>query len=339
MASMRDIAREAQVSVTTVSRVLANDPDFQVTEQTRSRVFAAAKALAYVMKEPDHPYSPATPQKVLLGAVLAMTTEKYSDPFFDSILASAREESSKHGAYIQMTRNFNDLDDPAILEELCTSGLSGLIVMEELPCEVMQKLRDSIPQIIMIDQPDSRLNGVGYDHLDASSQIMTCLLERGYKRIAFISGGTPHTALDDSIRHLVYRESLRKQGIPYDPSLVKDCHWDLNVCAAQTRELMEMEERPDAIIAGSDSLASAILGVIYTMGYRCPRDIGVIGFNNLSLSAHLIPPLTTVNIPTDEIGKIAVQRLMEMISGRGGSVRKILVPSSIVLRDSLRKKV
>ncbi len=336
MATMRDIARKAQVSVTTVSRVLAQDPDFQVTEETRARVYEVAAALHYKIKNPLPPQG--AKQKILLGVILAMTSDKYSDPFFDSILVAARETCEQYNAFIQVSRNFRDLNNPLLLEELCQMGLSGLIVMEELPAPILQKLQEAIPHILLIDQPDARLNTVGYDHLEAGMQIMDTLLERNYQRIAYISGSTPHTTLEDSIRHLVYREALRKAGLPYDKNLVKDCRWDMNICAAMTRQLMEMAELPDAIIAGSDSLASAILGMTYNMGLRCPRDFGVIGFNNLSLSAHLIPPLTTVHIPTQEIGKIAVERLMDMIAGKGGSIRKILVPSTIVLRDSLRKK-
>ena len=116
-----------------------------------------------------------------------------------------------------------------------------------------------------------------------------------------------------------------------------DCAWDLDLCAAQTRELLSLPEPPDAIFAGSDSLASVVLGMLYSMGLRCPRDIGVIGFNNINLSSHMIPPLTTVDIPVEQIGIAAARRILDMIQGRRESPCKILFPTKLVKRESLRE--
>ena len=331
MASMRDVAKEAGVSVTTVSRVLAQDQAFSVTDRTRERVFRAAEQL-------DYSYPGRRPQpKIMLGCVLALTTERYSDPFFNSILTAAEDACVKHNAFIQATRNYNDMLDEDVFEEFLELDLSGLILMEELPQQILQMLHASIPHIVLIDQENPSYNVVGFDRFDSSQQIMRALLDRGYSRIAYIGGGSPNSSIHDSILLIVYREALRRCGIDFDESLVRDCEWNLDLCADMTRELMNGPNPPDAIIAGSDSLASVILGVIYNMGLRCPRDIGVVGFNNLNFSAHLIPPLTTVDVPTRQIGITAVERLIDMINGEAGPERRIVFPSRLIMRDSLRK--
>ena len=88
--------------------------------------------------------------------------------------------------------------------------------------------------------------------------------------------------------------------------------------------------------AGSDSLASVVLGTLYALGFRCPRDIGVIGFNNIDLSAHMVPPLTTIEVPTGDIGKAAVERMMQIILDKDPSIRRILFPTQLIERKSLK---
>ena len=140
-----------------------------------------------------------------------------------------------------------------------------------------------------------------------------------------------------AIRFGIYTEALRQADIPYDPALVKDCSWDLDTCSDQTRELMAMESPPDVIFVGSDSLAQVVLGTLFSLGIRCPDDVGVIGFNNVELSSHMVPPLTTIDIPTVDIGRTAVRRMIQMISGDDPHVRRTLFPTRLIERGSLRK--
>lgn len=333
MATIRDVAKKAEVSIAAVSRVLKQDASFRVTDDTRRRILRAAQELHYAV-----PGARAS-EPIQIGCVLALTVGKYSDPFFTGILAAAEEECSRCNAVITAVRNYSELSDPQVLADLCGLGLSGIILMEELPPEILQPILDSTTHVVaVVDQPEYRFDGVGFDHAQANWQVMDCLIARGYRRIAHIGGSSPGQPLQQSVRMMVYRECLRRSGIPYEEALVKDCNWDLDLCARQARELLSMENPPDAIFAGSDSLASAILGTVYAMGLRCPEDIGVIGFNNIPLSAHMAPPLTTVNIPEHEIGVAIVRLLMEQVNGVHAYQvpRKILFPTELVLRGSLR---
>lgn len=334
MANIRAVAAEAGVSIATVSRILSGDAGFQATAQTRQIVLDAATRLHYAPPPAAHKQ-----KKIQFGCVLAFTAEKYSDPFFTSILSAAEEECDRLGAVISVVRNFNELRNPVVLQELLNTGLSGILLMERIQEELLHHIEKRIPNILFIDndEADYQFDGVGFDHSDANKKVMRCLIARGYRRIAIISGSSPNDPFSDSIRLMTYREALRRAGLPYDESYVKDCAWDLDLCAKQTRELMSLASPPDAIFAGSDSLATAILGTIYAMGLHCPDDIGVIGFNNINLSAHMVPPLTTIGIPTREIGIAAAQRLMEMVQGQGGCKRKILFPTELIIRGSLRE--
>lgn len=332
MASMRDIAREAGVCVATVSRILSADAGFKVSDETRERVLSTAVRLGYPVKitEPKK-------GKLQFGCVLAMTAETYGDPYFSAILAAAEEECSRQGAVISYLCNHTDLQKPDFLEMFLTQELDGLFLMDSVSPSILRRIRERFPHIVSIDEEISEVNVVGYDRLSANLQVMNCLLERGYRRIALISGSSADRPMSEGIRLLVYREALRREGIAYDPALVKDCGWNMALCAAQTQELMRMKDPPDVIFAGSDSLASSILSTLYSMGYRCPKDVGVIGFNNIPLSAHMIPALTTIELPTEQMGRCAVQQLTAMIRNQNHPVQKVLFPTRLVERRSLRE--
>ncbi|MBQ1352487.1 MAG: LacI family DNA-binding transcriptional regulator [Firmicutes bacterium] len=338
MANMRQVAELAGCSPATVSRVLSGDSRFKVTDETRKKIFDAVRSLDYSLPARES-------SRAQIGCVLSITAEKYSDPFFTDILGAIERECETQNLAISSTKTYNELRSPNIFQEFISAGLTGVILMERIPDDMLEQISAHIPNIIFIDndEDDYHYNGVGFDHRLANKQAIGCLLAHGYRRIALISGSSPNEPMSDSIRLSTYRDALRKAGIDYDESLIKDCWWDLDTCSEQTRELMDLKEPPDAIFAGSDSLASAVLSTLYSMGKKCPEDVGIIGFNNNDMCSYMVPPLTTVDVPTESIGEVAVQRMSEMIregkSHEGAtSVRKILLPTRVIERGSLRKE-
>lgn len=334
MANIRDVATEAGVSIATVSRILSGDADFKVSAQTRQTVADVVARLNYTL-----PPNARRQKKIQIGCILPFTAEKYSDPFFTSILSAAEAECTRLGAAISIIRNYSELRDPSVFRELISSGLSGIFIMERLHQDILCQLSANIPSIVCVDsdETDYQFDSVGFNPRHANQMVMRCLLSRGYQRIAMIGGSSPNDPFRESVRLCLYRESLLKEGLPFREEYIKDCSWDLDLCAEQTKELLSLELPPDVIIAGSDSLATAVLGTIHAMGLRCPDDVGVIGFNNINLSAHMVPPLTTLSIPMREIGVAAAQRLMELVhGGNNGIKRKILFPTELVIRSSLK---
>ena len=331
MASIRDVARHAGVSAATVSHILSGDVGFKVTEATRQRVLDSVRALGYQYTSRRHEQEP-----IRLGFVLPLMAKKYSDPFFMSILSAVEEECHLHNASVTAIHNYLELEQPEILRKFCAGDLKGVILCEMLPPDILATMRQSIPHIVAADLPYTPFDCVGFDYYDANMQVMDLLLRLGYRRIAYIGGGTPGLAFERSVRMTVYRDALFCAGIPYDPALVCNCNWDFDMCQTQAQALMELPDPPDVIFAGNDSLAVIVLNTLYKMGLHCPEDVGVIGFNNQDISAHTFPPLTTVNIPEDDIGRELAQRVLRMIDGAAGPMRTTMFPTSIIQRESLR---
>ncbi|MCR5024649.1 MAG: LacI family transcriptional regulator [Lachnospiraceae bacterium] len=333
MATIREVAREAGCSIATVSRVMSGDSMFRVTEETKQRIDEAVKKLDY------RPPVRAV-KRARIGCILSITAEKYSDPFFMDILSAIERECEKLNISITGIKSYSELTNPITFSEFLDMDLSAVILMESVPEELLTQLKKKIPIIIFIDNDydDYSFHSVGFDHRLANKQVMDCLIKKGYRRIGLISGSTPGESIEDSVRLDVYRHSLEKAGIEYDPSLIRDCFWDKNLCIKETRTLMSLESPPDAIFAGSDSLAEAVLSALHDMSLSCPSDVGVIGFNNLDSVNYMIPKLTTVSVPTSHIGEEAVRLISETLEDPDHPVRKILFPTELIERDSLKKE-
>ncbi len=321
----------AGVSPATVCRVLSGEPSFKVTEQTRNRVIESAKQLSYNYVRRNHTRDP-----IRIGFILSMTAQKYSDPFFTGILSAAEAECLNQKASIVSVRNYDELKHPEILHSLCNDNLTGLILCEDLPNDILDVLRAHIPHIVAADLPDSPFDSVGYDYYSANKQVMNLLISKGYRRIAYIGGGTPGVEFMQSVRMAIYRDSLFCAGIPLDLSLIRNCHWELESCQQHTQELMSMLNPPDVIFAGSDSLAVVVLNTLHKLGFKCPDDVGVIGFNNVDMCAHTFPPLTSIDIPEVEIGIELVRRIVAKVNGAQDSPKTILFRTKIIERSSLR---
>lgn len=332
MATLRDVAKTAGVSVATASRILSNDSSFKTKEETKDRIIEAVNQLNYQFK------SKVKIKKYQIGCILAVTSEKYADPFFNSILSAAEEECANLGFSISTIKNYTELKDPKVLHEMCSQNLDGLILMEDLPDDILSVIKEHIPFIIGIDPYRNDFNNVGFDHMEATFQVMNHFISSGCRHIAYIGGGAPNSNFYDSKRMMAYREALRRVGIPYDERIVINCDWEIDQCAKITESLLKSDIPVDAIFAGSDTLASVILGKFYELKLRCPEDISVIGFNNLAISAHMVPPLSTVEVPTKEIGYRAVRRLYEMLQGDHSTIN-ILLQTQFIERNSTKKEV
>lgn len=331
MANIREVAKKANVSIATVSRILSGDDSFHTTKKTKEAVFKAMKDLKYI---------PNRKTKLTnIGCIMSITSEKYSDPFFMNILSACEEEAQKYNLNLSQVKHFSELSNPLILQEFVNSNLKGLIIMEKIPSDTLEILKKKIPHIIYIDHDESiePLNTVGFDHRFADMSAFDYLIKCGYKRIGVITESSPFQDIDSSLRLLSYREVLRRNNIKFDEGLIRDCRCDVEECIKQTRELMKLKNPPDVIFAGSDTLAVAVIGELTKLGYKCPKDIGVMGFNNLPISAHSNPPLTTVEIPMNEIGKKAIKRLVELMRGEDQYEEKLSLPTKIVIRESTRR--
>lgn len=331
MANIREIAKKAHVSIATVSRIINNDPAFHTKEATRKAVNKAIEELNY---------KPQRKVKLTnIGCILSIGSEKYADPFYTNILAACENEAEKHNIIFSHIRHYSELKNELIFNEFLNSGIKGIVIMEKLPSDMLKAIKKKIKNIVYIDYDESSEedNSIGFDHRIANTKAFDYLVKCGYKRIAVIGESSPVTPFEESIRINAYREVLMKNNIKYDSSIIKDCKSDLNECARLTKELMSLDNPPDVIFVGDDTLANTTIVELKRLGYECPKDIGVMGFNNLSIASHSSPSLTTIDLPMADIGKKAIDRLIEIMNNNDKEKYKISFPTELIIRESTRR--
>ncbi len=339
MSTIRDVANLAKVSIATVSRVLNNDTQYKMTDETRSRVWKAVTDLNYTVKSPAKTPSgdnKARPGNALvkIGCILSVTKNKYNDPYFMSILSGVEEQLQSSGYELTFIKTGAELEDKKTLFSTFSNPVSGLILMESLNSETYQFIRNQVPNIVGIDTWWEDIDNVGYDHYRVASVAVQHLIDRGYKKIGFIGGSGMSGNIKSSQRYRGYYASLHAAGLPLNPDWIIDCAWDENLCIEKVRQLYQKEDYPTAFFVASDLMAMAALSSLYNMGIAVPDKVAVIGLSNIEISKYSNPPLTTIEIPTKEIGMVAVDLLLARINGYQLLPRKVILPTSLILRNS-----
>ncbi len=337
MSTIRDVAKLANVSTATVSRIINNDTKYKITDATRRRVWDAVHALDYTMpaKPPKHKKiipDQAAPFKI--GVVLSVTKKKYNDPYFMSILSGIEKRLQEKGCAISFIKTGAELSDRANLISAFQEPVSGMILMETLNGELFEYVSSQVPFIVGIDTLRQDIDNIGYDHYQAAVIATQHLIAQGHRKIGFIGGiDDPHNYMA-SRRYQGYYIAMTAAGLQVEDKWVLNCEWDEDVCAAQMDALCKTGDCPTAFFASSDLMAIVAINSLFRNGLSVPQDVAVIGISNIDIAKYTTPPLTTVHIPTEEIGIIAADTLLARMNGYDRMPQKILLPISLLIRDS-----
>lgn len=338
MSSIRDVANLAHVSPATVSRVLNNDETYKITPETRENVLRAATQLNYkplVKRRKRADAQPKDRHRLSIGCLLAATKGKYSDPFYLSILSGIEQELEKHNACVTLVHTEQELESEEVLRDLLGAGLDGLVMMRPLSDPLFEVLHSRIPHIVGIDTGHAPIDSVEYDHERVSRMAVEYLYGKGHREIGYIGGGVIGARLERSRRFRSYRETMTDLGLEIRPEWVLDCEWDDKLCMKLVERVCAGEKRPTAFYAASDLMAMAALRALYQLGIHVPGQMAVIGMSNIEMSQYANPPLTTIDVPTVEIGIAVARVILARIHGDKTLPKHITLPSTLIERDSV----
>jgi len=335
MSTMRDIARLANVSVATVSRVINNDKTYRMRQETHDRVWKAIAQTEYQVPPPRVDGArDGTQQNRRVGCVLSIVQEKYRDPYFMTVLSGIEARFAHHGYTLDFLRTRAELKDRAALRDILEDPPGALILMDTLEPTLYRALRAKIPVCVGVDTRHEDIDNVGYDRFATAKSAAEHLIACGHRDIAFI-GGSPSGQLETSERYVGYRCALFAAGLSAPEAWAHNCRWDALTCMAQVREMMEQPRRPTAICAASDLMAIAALSALYSMNISVPDQVGVIGITNIELSKFSSPPLTTFEIPAYEIGLVMVDLIHGRLTEGFPVPRRVLLPTRLIERESV----
>lgn len=328
-ATIKDVAREAQVSIATVSRVF--NESGSVSEETRRRVRAVAERLRYV---PHHgARSLITRRTNLLGVVLP---EVYGE-FFSELIRGIDLSGRAYGVHILVSGSHGGSDEAAAAIRAMQGRVDGLLAMlpNVDPDFLATRLPDSMPVVLMnTPQRESRAASVVVDNFGGAGALVRHLVDCGYRRIAFISG--PESNFDARERLRGFRTALAALGPEATCEVVGGDFTEESGYQAGKR-IAAMPTRPDAVFAANDSMAIGCLFALREAGLNVPADIGLTGFDDIPIARFMNPPLTTVRVRIAELGELALERLVHAIRHPDQRAEPAhVVPCDLVVRGSCR---
>lgn len=324
-----DVAREAGVSIATVSRVL-NTPH-QVNETTRQQVVAAIDRLGFVPKVEAMARARRRHQRIgVLAPFFTMPAFVQRLRGIASVLDGSRYELVVYSVdNAQHCRSY--------FETLpLTHRIDGLIVMSlRLDDTVAERLAQQALPTVLIETSHPALSGVEIDNVGGGRLAAEYLLKRNHRRLGFVGGDSEipgYTLHTSELRLAGYRHALQKANVALPDEYVLGTQNSLEHARAHAHTLLALPEPPSAIFAASDNLAMGVLQAARERGLRVPKDVAVIGFDGLDVAEYI--GLTTITQSLDESGKVAVELLQARIANPARPIQHVRLALQVTPRET-----
>jgi len=327
--TIQDIAERANVSISTVSRVLNNTAP--VAEETRERVLSIIAELGY--KPNLFAQGLAGGQSKTIGVL----TQLIGSPFYDVILRGILTGIDGSGySPLFADGGWDAKKDQLALNMFIQRQVDGLIILTgHSPEEFLVEIASEIPMIIVgRDIPDLKEQCLPFDDFEAAQKATQYLIEVGHRRIAHITGLRNHQ--DALERRDGYLMAHKEAGIEADPDLMIEGDFT-EPSGVMAVEMLLMRGRIfSAIFAANDQMAYGARLALYRRGLRVPEDVSIVGFDDQAPTAYMVPPLTSIRRTPLEIGEAAGQALVNLMQGK--SVKLPKFQSTLMIRESVIRR-
>ncbi|MFT4111301.1 LacI family DNA-binding transcriptional regulator [Silvibacterium sp.] len=324
---IREVATAAGVSLATVSRVLNNVST--VDEKLRKRVLAVTEKLRYVPNRQAS--SLVSGRSRLFGVIISDIT----NPFFPELIQGfeARAVEIGYEALIGST-NYDPKSMELCVERMLSRNVDGVAVMTfGIETPLLERFAaQRIPMVFIDEAPARQLTAaikVDYDH--GIQQAIQHLAVLGHRRIGFISG--PKDLRSAQSRLEAFKKSMGALGIKLSAEMVVEGNYTIESGQIGFQAFQRLTTPPSAIICSNDMTAIGVMHAAFDAELSIPRDLSVIGFDDISLSRHLLPPLTTVRMSCNEIGSRAVDSLHALVEDRSRAAINSALLTSLVVRQ------
>ena len=327
---MRDVARQAGVSISTVSHVVNNSR--AVSSEARSRVLAAMKELGY------KPNALAQNLRRQQTFSIGMIVPDSANPFFAEVARGIEDTSFEQNHSVILCNTDGDVHKQTTHTDLLIKNqVAGILfVAAGISTELVDDLQARQVPLVVVDRevPNVAVDTVLTNHRQGGRQATRHLIELGHRRIACVSGGSD---LSPSAERLTgYQMELQDNGIPFDDTLVFKGDFQYASGYRAARELLSLPEPPTAVFACNDLMAVGVISAATEMGLQVPEDFSVVGFDDVHLASFTNPPLTTIAQPKYEIGVIATEMLLARARDLDAPPRVERLETKLIVRGSTK---
>lgn len=347
MVRLKDIAEYVGVSISTVSRVIQNDQTRNVNQETKTKIWEAVKELGYVPNQHARNLVKNKQQKsetrtMKIGWV-ANPKQAETNPYFASIYTGIRDTLSEND-YTLISITKDELENEALLlKTIHDLGIEGLLVIDKIDESLLGYIQQNIP-LVGLDffYSDKNVAIVDYDREEAIKEVVRHLMACGHQDIGFIGGGVNenYEDLHAEYRFKGYQAAMKEAGLNIRPEWILNSKWKMDNSYREMNQLIKKNSAhlPTAMVCASDMMAIAAMRAAVENKLKIPEDIAFFGVDNIEMSTYSSPPLSTVDIPKYEIGKMAAKTIMEMVEGVVTLPMKLILPYKLVIRESSQYK-
>lgn len=329
-----DVAKLAGVSRATVSYVIngLTDGYVSITDETRTRVLKAIEELGY---QPD-----AMAQSFRYGTTntIGLLIPDMHNPHYWQIVSGVEQELQTKGYdVLLMNAALNPDRELQSVRTLGRRRIDGLILLltfeEHVHAEIDLLVRQRKP-LVLIGTSESTVDIARTSFKEGAVAVMSHLLGLGHRRIGLIYGVGAAYPDQGTDRLVAYRQGLQSIGVKVDESLIQYCGPSIDEGYRAALNLINQPDRPTAIIVINDMLAIGTMRAIYDHHLRIPDDISIASFDDIKVAAYVDPPLTTVHVDAEELGRAATRLIFKRLQEPALPPQEIFVPSELVIRSS-----
>lgn len=340
MATIKDVAKAAGVSVSTVSLVLNNSSLIKM--ETRYKVLQAVKELNYIPNQ--NARSLVTKRKRVIGVIwLSISTagnlfsfDNIIDTYLTEMLPSIEKEINESN-YSMLLEHFSINDPSASLPLIMNSSrVDGVLVTGGyIGNKLIEGILETNIPTVLVGSRHPDLDYVDTDPEQAIFMSVKHLIENGHRDILFING--PDTSQSSKRKLQGFIKAMKTYNQPIRKDWIIQADYSGMSAYKATRSVWEKGIRPTGIAGGTDSISAGALRFLYEQGVYCPRDVSVVGFEDGLLAEYSIPPLTTLRVHKDQIGIEACRVLLNRINKPTAKKVRLIIEPKLIERGSVRK--
>jgi len=326
--TLHELAKAAGVSVATVSRALTPGKH-PVNPKTREHILELAEELGY------RPNLIARGLRTDQSFTIGIIVDSIVSPFSPSIIRGIQDHLHQYDYFsLIINADWDPENETRAIRDLIDRSIDGFIFVESW-------LHSDSPNLDLADKPyvfvhrlfsRNQENSVAVDDVYGAHLAIDHLAALGHRRIAFINGPNGWDATNNRLQG--YLEALEKWGITFEPELLHTGNWELQSGLSAVRSLLGLSERPTAIFAANDLMALGAIYGIQEVGLRVPDDIAVVGYDDREIAALARPTITTVTLPTYEMGLASAKMLLNVFGSDLPKAEPVTVKGKLIVRES-----
>ncbi|MDD7218563.1 MAG: LacI family DNA-binding transcriptional regulator [Clostridia bacterium] len=337
--TLKEIAKEANVSVSTVSRVINQKNTKAASPEVQERIWDIVRKSGYTPNATARNLKMGQNRQIQdtvpksIACIYARSNSSVSDPFFSQIAKAIEQEAFKSSYFIRHSFTAMDIANPDIAKQLAQFPVDGVVILGRYEKQLLNFFSQNYKNVIYtgLNPMGNKYDQVVCDGSEIAYTAISYLMELGHTRIGYIG------EQNNEVRFTGYKEALAKLGLPFLQKNTVNVRLSSDGGYKGANTLIHNKADISAIFCANDTTAIGVIHALKEKGFRIPEDISIISVDDIDTVQYLSPLLTTVHIPLEDLGKISAKVLIDRINGGHRLPMRILLPYYIAKRDSCGK--